>query len=284
MKKVSGSFVGIGLTCTKNNGIYIVDVYDGSPAKEAGLVKGDTIIAVDGVAVSDENYDSVINSIAGEAGSSVELTVRKADGGETVLNVIRREIVVASIISEMLDGNVGYIKITQFSQNSDEQFSAALNSLINSGAKSFLFDVRDNSGGSLDSILNILDRLLPEGPIMHIIRKDAKETKYSTADESLDFPMAVLINENTASAAELFCSALRDYDTARLFGVKTYGKGCMQTISSFSDGSGIRLTTAFYNPPFGDNYDGIGVSPHVEVINSDNEDSQLISAINYLNN
>ena len=157
-----------------------------------------------------------------------------------------------------------------------------------------MFDVRDNPGGELTSILSILDMLLPEGPIIRIVGSDGNETVRNSDASEIDMPMAVLINGHTASAAELFSCALQDYDKAVLIGTTTYGKGCMQQIVKLADGSALRVTVSMYNPPFSDNYDGIGVTPDIlieadEKLSSssvydiaDFDDNQLMAAVSQL--
>jgi len=146
------------------------------------------------------------------------------------------------------------------------QFKNAVKALIDDGVDGFVFDVRDNPGGELAAICEILDFLLPEGPIAHIIGADGEERQVYTSNASeIDLPMTVLVNGNTASAAELFTSALRDYDKAEIVGTLTYGKGCGQEGFYLTDGSVVFITSFFYNPPFSDNYDGIGITPDIEV-------------------
>ena len=159
-----------------------------------------------------------------------------------------------------------------------------------------IFDVRNNPGGELGGIVNTLDFLLPEGPIVHIVDKNGEEQKTYTSDaDCIDIPMAVLVNGNTASAAELFTSALQDYKKAVIVGTKTYGKGTVQSIITLPDGSGLSLSTSMYNPPFSENYEGKGITPDLTVeLNEeaaamnlyklpDNMDNQLLAAINALN-
>ena len=150
-----------------------------------------------------------------------------------------------------------------------------------------MFDVRDNPGGEINAIVNVLDRLLPAGPVVNIVYGDGtKKVMNSTEEESVSLPMAVLINEDTASAAELFASALRDYNMAKLYGKTTYGKGYMQNIITLPNGGGLRISVAEYNPPYGENYEGVGVAPHCEVSDDVNTeaDEQLEEALKYFVN
>jgi carboxyl-terminal processing protease len=286
--KLSASFVGIGVACTEQNGkIHVERVLENSPALDAGIVPGDNIISVDGVKVTADNYSEVTNAFIGEKGTTVTFEIESKNGKIRKVEVERREIITRTIYSEMLEGNIGYVKIKQFATNTDKEFIEAVDSLLADGAKRFLFDVRDNSGGNLNCVVNILDRLLPKGPIVNIVYGDEKtETLYSTDAKSISLPMAVLINKKTASASELFASALRDYEMATLYGKNTYGKGYMQRIFTLSDNSGLKLSIAKYNPPYGENYEGIGVSPHVDVddIPTTSVDEQLEMAKDFLKN
>ncbi|MBE6648351.1 MAG: S41 family peptidase [Ruminococcaceae bacterium] len=266
LNKVSGSFVGIGVTCVSKNGkIYIDSVIENSPAEEAGIKGGESIVAVGDITVTEETYDDAVNAVAGEKGTFVTLKIEDADGKIRTVKVERREVVTKTVHSEMLEGNIAYIRITQFASNTADAFLKAVDTAINNGAKGFLFDVRDNSGGSLDSVVAILDRILPKGPIVNIVYGSGKNETIFSDEKCIELPMAVLVNGKTASAAELFASALRDYKIAELYGVKTYGKGYMQSIITLNDGSGLRLSVAKYNPPYGENYEGVGVAPHVLV-------------------
>ena len=285
MNKLTASFVGIGIACGEKDGkIHIEEVIKGSPAEEAGLLAGENIVAVGDIEVNEENYDEATAAVSGEKGTKVLLKVEDSLGNVREIEVERREIVTETIYSEMLEGDIGYIKITQFSTNTADKFIKAVDELLASGAKGLLFDVRNNSGGELNSVVNILDRILPQGPIVNIeYGTGAVETITSTDDKKITLPMAVLINEKTASAAELFASALRDYNLASLYGTVTYGKGYMQRIVPLTNGAGLRLSIAKYNPPFGENYEGVGVSPDVEVEDdaSTEIDEQFEKAKNY---
>ena len=193
------------------------------------------------------------------------------------------------------DPTIGIIKILSFDLGTPAQFKEACETLIEGGATRFVFDVRYNPGGDLTSICSILDYLLPEGPIVHIVDAQGGEEVINSDASELDLPMCVLVNGNTASAAELFSSALQDYDKAELVGTTTYGKGTMQTIIRLSDNTGLGISYRMYNPPYSENYEGVGVKPDVEIEMdeslankniykiTDDEDTQLQKAIEILN-
>lgn len=288
MNKLNARFVGIGIAYEQIDGkIYVEEVLKNSPAEEAGIVAGENIIAVDDIIVTDETYEQATSAVAGKSGTKVKLKIEDLSGNIREISVERREIETETVYSEMLDGDIGYVAISQFATNTADKFISAVDELLEKGAKGFIFDVRNNSGGELNCVVNILDRLLPEGPVVHIVDGAGNvETRNSSAEKSVDLPMAVLINEKTASAAELFASALRDYNVAKLYGKTTYGKGYMQRIMSLSDGGGLKLSIAKYNPPYGENYEGVGITPHVEVSSNPSVegDEQLSEAKNYFIN
>jgi carboxyl-terminal processing protease len=191
----------------------------------------------------------------------------------------------------MYGDDIGIIRISQFAENTGENVKAAITSLTGQGATALVFDVRYNPGGALTGIVDTLDYLLPAGPIIRIVDKEGNEEAINSDDFCVTMPMAVLVNESTASAAELFTSALQDYQLATIIGTTTYGKGTMQTVVSLPDGSGITISYRMYNPPYSDNYEGIGVVPDIELPLTDElleknfykitdeEDNQLQTAI-----
>lgn len=261
-----GQLVGIGISvCPSSDGaIEILTVYPDSPAAEAGFQSGDEIVKVDGQYASEIGFNQATDLLHGEVGTTVTLTVCR-NNEEFETSVIRENVEIPSVFYQM-DGNIGYIKITAFHQSTVSQFQEALTDLINQGANSLVFDLRDNGGGTLDSVCSILDTLLPEGVLVRQTRADGNtEVLASSGAEEIDLPMAVLTNGNTASAAELFTCDIKDYEKGIQVGEKTYGKGVLQTTHLLQDGSAIKLTTAYYNPAKSDNYDGVGLIPDYEV-------------------
>lgn len=293
-----GENVGIGISVIESEdgkSIEVLNVIADSPADKGGVKVGDLITTVEGESIADIGYYTALNNMRGTEGSTASFTVMRVD--EVIEFSIERAVVTQENVKSRMysDGITGIIRIEEFDTATPDQFIDAVDQLSDDGAKRFVFDVRNNPGGDLDSIVAILDYLLPEGPIIRIEDKDGNETVRESDAECLDMPMTVLVNENTASAAELFASALKDYEVATLVGVTTFGKGSMQSIIPLNDGSAIRLTVSIYKPPFSDNYDGVGVVPHVEsrlseeAANksiyklSDSEDAQLIRAIEFFN-
>jgi carboxyl-terminal processing protease len=257
---------------------------DDSPVSDSGLAEGDIITKVNGKDVLTEGFDNSINEIRGQSGTDVTITIRR-DGVDTDMTFTRRSVEVTTVTGELLDGNIGYIKITSFKQNTSEQFIEQLNKLNDEGAQAFIFDVRDNGGGLVSALESCLDPLLPEGVVATAEYKDGhSETLVYSDDAELDVPMIVLVNGNTASAAELFAASLKDFGKAELVGEQTFGKGIMQVTSTFEDGSAVVLTVAEYKTVYSECYNGVGLTPDyiVEADAESDDDAQYNKAIELL--
>ncbi|MEE0970377.1 MAG: S41 family peptidase [Clostridia bacterium] len=301
-----GEMQGIGINVVFNSdykAIEVINVMPDSPALDAGVLPGDLIVKV-GIGenaqnVSELGYNPALASLQGTAGTICDFTVARGEYYEDIIDFsIERKFVTVQTVTHHISSEnpeIGILRILSFDGVTPTQFFEALDDLTAKGAKKFVFDVRNNPGGDLNSICEILDFILPEGPIIRTRDKNGVGNTISSGPEEFNSPMVVLCNENTASAAELFTSALMDYKKAISVGGVTYGKGSMQTLLPLSDGSGIKLTTKMYFPPFSEGYDGIGITPDIEIqmpeelknVNlfkiSDNEDTQLQRAIKYLN-
>lgn len=264
----NGDLVGIGVRVMMDDetgGIRILNVMHDSPALETGLQVGDVIVKVGDLEVTADTYNTAVNDVAGEAGTELTVTILRND--ETFERTLTRRLVRSeAVFLEMQENHTALIRIYEFTGNAADDFIAAMEEAQKAGATGDVFDVRNNPGGDLGVIVKILDYLLPEGPIVRIVDASGEVVHTYTSDESeIQAPMVVLINENTASAAELFTSALLDYDKCVTVGQTTYGKGVMQNIITLPDGSGIRLTTHYYNPPYSDNYNGVGIPADYEL-------------------
>jgi len=295
MQGLDGKFTGIGVNVVKDEetgGILVVNVMPNSPAAKSGVKAGDLIVKVGDEETQKLGYEVAVNKMLGKVGTTATFTVLR-NGEYITFSIVRQVFDATTVTSSMVAGNVGYIKITEFDQSTVEEFSNAVNNLKSSGAAYIVFDVRNNPGGELNSICSVLDMLLPEGPIIRINSKGGEVETINSDAAQENLPMAVLINNNTYSAAELFAAALKDYGKALLVGETTHGKGTMQTIIPLSDGSAVSISTAMYNPPFSDNYEGKGVEPQIKVgmpenlkknfyLMSADEDLQLQRAIEEL--
>ncbi len=268
----SGNSVGIGVSIVqnKNNQIEIVQVMNDGPAKKAGLQVGDIIDSVEGTPASEIGFDGLPAVIVGETGTPVKIGIIR-NGEKMEVSVIRNKYKADTIITEVVtygDEKFGYVYITEFLSyyTTALDFFSAVDALLEVGVEGLVFDVRNNLGGDLNAVVPMLDYLLPEGPIVHLTDKDGVEFEVHESDEfEVDLPMVILTNGNSASAAELFTSSLKDYDKATIIGTKTYGKGCGQTGTPLRDGSVVFVTSFLYNPPFSENYDGVGIYPDIEI-------------------
>lgn len=264
-----GVMIGIGVTIKQADSGYIqiVSVSENSPAQEAGILPDDLIIQVDDLPVTKDNYSEAVNRVTGDEGTSVSLIIRRGAEDLAPISVTRKQIALKTVTYKMLSENVGYIAITGFNTNTVGQFNTALDAVMSQGAEGIVFDVRNNPGGTVSSVTKILDRLIPEGPIVSATYKDGTTEVLATSDATeINLPMVVITNKDTASAAELFTQALKDYGKAVSVGDKTtYGKGTMQSIRKLNDGSALNITVAWYNPPKSANYDGVGVPADFEV-------------------
>ncbi len=264
-----GNYVGIGVKTTidpEDYSIYIYSVYENSPAADAGLMTGDRVIRVNDVPVSYENYDEAIALIRGEAGSSVKLSIKRGDDVSDK-TVVRKDVNVPTAGGAMIDNDIGYIEIDGFEGVTYDQYTEAYNKLKAQGMKALVIDLRNNPGGLLDSVSKIADSIIPKGVITYTEDKEGnREYVYSEEGEA-DIPIAVIVNENSASAAELLTAAIKDTHKGTVVGKTTYGKGVVQTTFPLTDGSAVKLTTSKYYTPNGVCIDGEGVKPDVEMDN-----------------
>lgn len=300
------NYVGLGIYVQHDSlrdETVILNVFEGSPAAEAPILKGDILLSVNGIALSGATYESAFSLLQGKSGDKVNLLVLR-DGEELSFTLTLRKIESFSVTWRLLaqDESIAYIKIEEFNAKTAEQFKKAFDAAVAAGAESLIFDLRDNPGGEINAIADVLDYLLADGgPIAHFRYKEGSELDkenssfYADDGHATDLPMAVLCNENTASAGELFTAALRDYNVATVVGETTYGKGTMQNMVSLPDGSAFTISVARYDPPYGENYEGVGIVPHIQValpayvesinafLRHDEDDSQLQAAVNALN-
>lgn len=284
--------IGVSVVQGSDGSIKIVSVVDGSPAKVAGLHAGDFIRDVGGKDVKDEGYTTALSQLRGEAGTQVTVTI-ETDGVQREVTLTRKTFATTTVQSHAI-GQVGYVRIQEFDGTTAQQFSDQVDALVKGGAKALVFDVRNDPGGLLDAVEKMLDKLLPAGPVVRQKAKTGGITTIYTSDAAeVKLPMAVLTNGSTASAAELFTAALKDYGKAKSVGEKTYGKGTMQRIFDLGDGTALDLSVAYFYPPKSDNFEGKGVEPDIPATLSqdklqrfyeltDGEDDQLQAALQYV--
>lgn len=270
MESSSGIYFGIGATVSqdvKTGIITIVKPFKDSPAYKAGILPGDIIYKVNDEEVTGVDLSEVVSKMKGVEGTSVLISIMREGNSQPLeFTVIRRQIEVPTIEYRMLDNKLGYIIISEFDEITVEQFKAAVNTLERKGMKGLIVDVRNNPGGLLDSVVKILDRLLPPGLIVYTEDKNNNREEEKAVDQKkINVPMAVLINGNSASASEIFAGTLQDYKTATIVGTTSFGKGIVQKVIPLTDGTAVKLTISKYFTPSGRNIHGAGITPDIEV-------------------
>ena len=260
-----GCGIGVSVTSTETS-IRVTLVYDDSPAAKAGIEKGDYILGTGDLTTEKDGSSAVISAISGKEGTDVTVTVKKADGSAKELTMQRAVVTQKMAWGKMLNDKIGYIRITQFTGVTGEQYQEAFDDLQKQGMEKMIVDLRDNPGGLLDSVCDVLRKILPEGLIVYTEDKDGnREEEKCDGKNELRIPLAVLVNESSASASEIFAGAVQDYGIGTIVGTTTYGKGVVQSIRQLSDGSAIKLTVANYYTPKGNNINKTGIKPDIEV-------------------
>lgn len=287
----SGEYCGIGASLIQDGEtgiITIVKAFDGSPAKEAGIRTDDIIYKVEGEEVTGQDLTEVVSKVKGKEDTIVHLTILR--GSEEIeVDVVRKTISVPTVESEMLENNIGYIAISEFDEITLEQWNEAYSTLTEQGMDSLIVDLRNNPGGGLSVVANILDTVLPKGTIVYHEDKNGRRDEYTSDEEhKIEVPLVVLINGNSASASEIFAGAVKDYGIGTLIGTTTFGKGIVQQMIALGDGSAVKLTISKYYTPSGVCIHGSGIEPDIELefdaekYLEDESDNQLQKAIEVL--
>lgn len=296
MESTTGTYCGIGVVVQQDINtmvITVVNPYEGCPGYEAGVKPGDIILGADDVDFTNMDINEAVSYIKGEEGSKVVLHILRGEEKKDI-TVTRRMIDIPTVAYELLEGNIAHIAISTFDEVTYEQFKEAMEQAEQDGCEGYIFDVRDNGGGLYDTVVEMLDDLLPEGKIVYTEDKNGyQETEYSDS-ACLDAPMVVLINQNSASASEIFAGAIQDYGVGKIVGMKSFGKGIVQSIIPLGDGTAMKITVSSYFTPNGRNIHGDGISPDIEVELPQDEsayengylkpefDTQLQEAVKYL--
>ena len=286
-KLINSSYCGIGVTVqndTDNNTLLIVGVFDDSPASKAGIEAGDIITKVNGVEYKGAQLEEATNSIQGEEGTDVQVTIlKKSTGKEVDLTITRRSITVDSVGCEVIDGDIGYVMISQFSTNTGMEFATQVDELMSKNIKGLIIDVRDNGGGITTAVEAVADSILPKGDIIYYTADKHDNKRYAKSKmDGIDIPVVVLCNENSASASEILVGAVKDNKRGVIVGQKTYGKGVVQQIIPMTDNTAIKVTVEKYFTPDGNFIDKKGIEPDYVVEIKDNVDTQLEKAIEIL--
>lgn len=280
-----GHFGGVGMVMglRKDNQFVVVSPIEDTPAYKAGIKAGDILLKIDGEDLSGQSLNEVVKKIRGQDGSQVTLTLKRASEEAKDITVTRSDIKLKSVYGRMDGDGIGYIRVTNFNEDTDKDFGEKLQQLRDQGMKALVLDLRDNPGGLLESGVGVARYLVPKGPIVSVTDKDGNTQTESSSLEKVDFPLAVLVNHGTASAAEIVSGAIQDTGSGKLFGVKTYGKGVVQNIFLLSNQTAVKLTVARYYTPSGRSIDKVGITPD-EVVEAAGEEgaNQLQAAENYL--
>jgi len=294
---IMGSFDGIGVYIgadTENNQIVVIAPIEGSPADKEGIKPNDIIIKVDDVEYNADSMDLAVSKIKGLPGTKVKLTIKR-DNEIIEKEVTRQTVKITHVETDVLNNNIGYVSLSSFDQGSSTEFKDKVNKLIDEEkVKGLIIDLRSNPGGILDEVVAIADYLLPDCEIVSTLNNEGKKIIYKSSDtQSIDLPIIILTNENSASASEILAGAIKDNNKGKIVGKTTFGKGTVQEVISLSDGSILKVTTSKYYTPSGEEINKVGIAPDVEVDISkeyensldipQNKDTQLKKAIEEIN-
>ena len=292
-----GNYAGVGSIVTTNAEGYaeFVKPFKDGPAYNAGILPGDLIMEIDGESVTGQDLDTVVSKVRGPAGTSVTIKIyRKTTKEYLDITVVRGNIQTPTVEYKMLADSIGYIAVTEFDKVTESQFNSAVDDLTNQGMKALIVDLRDNPGGMLTTVVSMLSRILPKNELLIYMEDKVgnREEHFSNSNKTVDVPMAVMINGNSASASEVFAGCLQDYGKAKLVGTKSFGKGIVQSLIPLGDGSAIKVTTSKYFSPKGRNIHGVGFEPDIKVeldpelkgkaSVEPEEDNQVQAAVDYL--
>lgn len=265
---MAGKFGGIGVIVTKGEDgiVTVVAPIEDTPGSRAGLRTNDKIVKVDGKDITNIDLDEAVSKMKGEPGTQVHISVlREGEKDLLEIDIVRELIKIQSVKEKMLDGNIGYIKLTMFDEDTYEDFQKALERLNQQNMKGMVLDLRQNPGGYMNDAIEIADLLMDQGLVVYTMDKDGDRKDYNSKDGKLEVPFVVLVDEGSASASEILAGAIKDREVAKLIGVKTFGKGVVQTIEDLKDGSGFKLTTQKYYTPKGISINKVGINPDIEI-------------------
>ncbi len=286
LMKTEGYFGGVGIVLgVKDKDLTVVAPIEDTPGFLAGIKPGDIIVAIDQINVKELSLEEAVNKIRGEQGSTVVLSIkRSAEIKDYILN--RSNIEIKTVKGEILDNNVGYIRIAMFSEKTATELNKVYQELINKGATAFVLDLRSNPGGLLQASVAAANLFVPQGPVVSVVHKDGSKEVYSSNLAGINYPLAVLINGGSASAAEILAGAIKDTNAGTLIGTKSYGKGSVQGVIPIGNAEAIKLTIAKYYTPSNVSIDGVGIEPNiiVELPKDAKTDVQLAKALAVVKN
>lgn len=268
IQSTTGEYSGIGVLVTQDRDtkkVFVSHIYKGSTAPDVGIEVGDEIIKVGDEKVEDLELDELSRKVKGKIGTTVKLTIVKKDGTEKEVEPTRAKITIEEVYSEVIDDEIGYIQIVEFEGKAGAQLAEIKNEFVDKGIKGLIIDLRDNPGGGLDVLLDVTDIFVENKLVTWFENGDGTKEEYFTKVGSWDIPVVILVNENTASAAEAFSGCMQDYKNAVLVGTETFGKGIVQNVYKLRDNTFIKFTASKYFTPNGRNFDKNGIKPDYEV-------------------
>lgn len=286
LMKTEGYFGGVGIVLgVKDKDLTVVAPIEDTPGFLAGIKPGDIIVAIDQINVKELSLEEAVNKIRGAQGSTVVLSIKRAEEIKDYI-LIRSNIEIKTVKGEILDNNVGYIRIAMFSEKTATELNKVYQELINKGATAFVLDLRSNPGGLLQASVAAANLFVPQGPVVSVVHKDGSKEIYSSNLASINYPLAVLINGGSASAAEILAGAIKDTNAGTLIGTKSYGKGSVQGVIPIGNAEAIKLTIAKYYTPSNVSIDGVGIEPNiiVELPKDAKTDVQLAKALAVVKN
>ena len=281
-----GSFGGIGIVFGKRGNDYVViSALEDNPGAKAGIKSGDIITAIDDKSTREMNMEQVANKIRGKYGTTVTLELKDKEGKLRKVNVVRAEIKNPSVAGQLLPNTkIGYIRIAIFNENTGDDFAQKYAELEKQGMQALVLDLRENPGGILDAGVDVARMLVPKGPIVSVIDKNGNKFEETSSLEKVKYPLAVLVDHGSASASEIVAGAIKDTKSGKLFGVKTFGKGSVQSVYRLDNNTAVKITVAKYYTPSGVSIHNVGIEPDVKVELPDDAtvDVQLKAAEDYL--
>lgn len=281
-----GSFGGIGIVFGKRGNDYVViSALEDNPGAKAGIKSGDVITAIDDKSTREMNMEQVANKIRGKYGTTVTLELKDKEGKLRKVNVVRAEIKNPSVAGQMLaNTKIGYIRIAMFNENTGDDFAKKYAELEKQGMQALVLDLRENPGGILNAGVDVAKMLVPKGPIVSVIDKNGNKFEETSSLEKVKYPLAVLVDHGSASASEIVAGAIKDTKSGKLFGVKTFGKGSVQSVYRLDNNTAVKITVAKYYTPSGVSIHNVGIEPDVKVELPDDAtiDVQLKAAEDYL--
>lgn len=297
LEHTQGEYSGLGLLVTvdpEDNLITVVKTFKDSPAQQVGIKIGDKIVNVNNQDVTGDEFDMAITMMKGVEGTEVDVRIFRPQEKKFYDHKIKRaKVHIDTVASKIYDKEIGYVEISTFDNNTAKEFETHLDGLIKQGIKGIIIDVRNNPGGSLEQVVEVTDKLVPEGLIVYTKQRDGTGEKFTADKDWVEMPIAVLINGGSASASEILAGAVKDRKSGILIGEKTFGKGLVQQLWPFEDGTGLKFTISKYYTPLGKCIQDIGIEPDIKVelpeeyktssIIEEKDDSQLQTALDKVN-